>query len=59
MIKLINTKEAARILGCTPVHVRRLCRWGILDGEKVGRDWVISRSDALKLCRGKRQEVWL
>jgi len=24
MIQLVNTKEAAKILGCSPLHVRRL-----------------------------------
>ena len=38
----ITTDEAARQLRYTPQHVRRLVREGRLDGEKVGRDWIVS-----------------
>jgi len=41
-IELYTTKEIARILGITEVHVRRLCRGGIIKGRKIGRDWIIT-----------------
>jgi excisionase family DNA binding protein len=42
----ISTDEAARQLQYTAQHVRRLVREGKLNGEKVGRDWIVS-SDSL------------
>ena len=45
-ISFISTDEAARHLQYTAQHVRRLVREGKLDGEKVGRDWIVS-SDSL------------
>ena len=41
--EVITTAEAARLLGYTPQHVRRLVRDGRLEGTKIGRDWVILR----------------
>lgn len=41
-ISFISTDEAARHLQYTTQHVRRLVREGKLDGEKVGRDWIVS-----------------
>jgi len=38
----ISTDEAARQLQYTAQHVRRLVRKGKLEGEKVGRDWIVS-----------------
>ncbi|MDD4877149.1 MAG: helix-turn-helix domain-containing protein [Dehalococcoidales bacterium] len=36
-----TVKEAARIFGLDPSHVRRLIRGKKIDGEKWGRDWVV------------------
>ncbi|MDT8370210.1 MAG: helix-turn-helix domain-containing protein [Longimicrobiales bacterium] len=33
--------EAAHQLGYTVQHVRRLIRQGSLEGQKLGRDWVV------------------
>ena len=41
-IKLYTVKEVAGILGITPLHTRRLCKKGIIKGQKVGRDWIIT-----------------
>lgn len=38
----ISTEDAASQLKYTRQHVRRLVRDGKLDGEKVGRDWLVS-----------------
>ena len=38
----ISTDEAARQLRYSAQHVRRLVREGKLEGEKVGRDWIVS-----------------
>lgn len=39
----ISTQRAAKLLGYTRVHIRRLARSGELDGKKLGRDWMILR----------------
>lgn len=44
MPEFITTAETAELLGYTPQHVRRLVREGVLDGTKIGRDWVINRA---------------
>lgn len=49
--ELINTKEAARILGVTPTHARRYCATGQLPCRKVGRDWLIRRVDVERFVR--------
>jgi excisionase family DNA binding protein len=40
----ITTKEAAKILGITPEHMAYLLRKGIVRGQKIGRDWITTRS---------------
>lgn len=44
----ITTDDAAEQLQYTPQHVRRLVREGKLDGEKVGRDWLVTRDSVAK-----------
>lgn len=41
VIRLVNTEEAAKILGKTRRHVTRLCREGKIQSQKVGRDWIM------------------
>lgn len=42
----VSTDEAARILGCTPRHVRRLCQAGRLSARRAGRRaWMITLND--------------
>jgi len=45
-VSFLSTDEAARQLQYTTQHVRRLVREGKIEGEKVGRDWIVS-SDGL------------
>jgi DNA adenine methylase len=40
---LITTAEASETLGYTLQHTRHLLRSGVLDGVKLGRDWLIAR----------------
>lgn len=40
----VTSREAARSLGYTIQHVRRLVREKRLDGMKLGRDWLVLRS---------------
>jgi len=37
--KLISIKEAAKISGLTPRHMRLLVNKGTIPGQKLGRDW--------------------
>jgi excisionase family DNA binding protein len=38
---MYSTKQAAKILGLSQDHVRLLARTGIINAQKVGRDWVV------------------
>lgn len=49
MTEVITCEEAARLLGYTVQHVRRLVRDGKLQGVKLGRDWVLSRDSVDRL----------
>jgi excisionase family DNA binding protein len=40
--RLISLKEAAVRSGLSTSFLRRLCRQGVIDGVKVGRDWVVT-----------------
>lgn len=37
-----TTADVARLLDCTQQHVQRLCKGGLVDAEKRGRDWYVS-----------------
>jgi excisionase family DNA binding protein len=43
----IDTEKAAELLNLTTSRIRQLLRSGELQGRKVGRRWVIKRSDVL------------
>lgn len=49
----ISTRDAARMLGYRVQHVRRLLRTGQLQGEKVGRDWIVVREGVRHYLAGK------
>lgn len=44
----ITTDDAAEQLRYTPQHIRRLVREGKLEGEKVGRDWLVTQDSVAK-----------
>lgn len=50
----MTTKEAAELLGITPVAVRYLIEQGILKAEKRGRDWWITPA-AVEAARQRRR----
>lgn len=39
--KYISIDKAAEILNFTPGHVRHLLRAGEIQGDKIGRDWLL------------------
>jgi excisionase family DNA binding protein len=41
----IDTARAADLLGVSPNRVRQLARGGVLGGRRVGRTWLVSRTD--------------
>lgn len=45
--EVVSAKEAAEILGISRRHVTRLIKAGHLDGRKLERDWIITRSSVL------------
>lgn len=51
--EMISTKEAAKELGVTTIRVRALISAGRLPAQKIGRDWIICRSD-LDLVRVRK-----
>jgi excisionase family DNA binding protein len=53
MFGLVNTSEAADILGVSRKMVQSLIKRGRLPAEKIGRDWMIKREDVEMHERGK------
>lgn len=43
MADVISSQEAAQLLGKTRQWVAELCRRGLIDCQRIGRDWIISR----------------
>lgn len=43
-VQYLTTAEAANRLGFTVQHTRRLVRDGIIEGRKLGRDWLLTES---------------
>lgn len=39
----LTTRDAAKLLGYTVQHVRRLIREGRILGTRLGRDWLVDR----------------
>ncbi len=47
MNQIITTSEAASILGISIQAVGQLLRRGRIEGQKMGRDWVVSKESVL------------
>ena len=45
---IISTSEAASILGITLQAVGGLLRRGTIEGQKLGRDWVVFKDSVLR-----------
>ena len=45
---MIGAPEAARLIGCTPKHVRELCMRGEIEGVRLGKCWHINRAALLE-----------
>ncbi len=51
---LISTSEAVSILGITIQAVGGLLRRGTIKGQKIGRDWVVSKESVLSYKAKKK-----
>ncbi len=49
--ELLTTKQAAELIGYHPEYIRQLVKAGKLEAEKIGRDWLISKSKLLAYTR--------
>lgn len=43
--KLMTSEEVAAVLGVNDSRVRQLARAGLLNGRRVGRDWIFTPAD--------------
>lgn len=53
--KYVTTAQAAEIIGCVDSRVRQLLREGVIEGERVGRDWIVLRRSAEKYGEMERK----
>ena len=52
-MKILNTKQAAKILKVNDSRVRQFILSGRLPAKKVGRDWIILEKDLEKVADRK------
>ncbi len=52
----MSSQEAAARLGYTRQHVGRLIRQKRLDGQKLGRDWIVRR-ESVERCLAERANL--
>lgn len=45
---MISPNEAARLIGCTPKHVRELCMRGEVKGVRLGKCWHVNKAALLE-----------
>lgn len=45
---MMSPQEAARLIGCTPKHVRELCMRGELEGVRLGKCWHVRRQPLME-----------
>ena len=50
---MYTTYEASRLLGISERQIRTLLKQGKLDGQRVGRDWIISKLNYKRKRRPK------
>lgn len=49
---VLNTKEAAKLLGRTPGYISKLASQGEIPARKLGHDWYISKETLKKRIEG-------
>jgi excisionase family DNA binding protein len=45
---IIGVEEAAKILGLSPGTVKNMCAAGKLECKKIGKTWIIDKTELLK-----------
>jgi hypothetical protein len=53
----LSPDDAALIIGCTPDHVRLLCRRGLLTAVRVRQRWFVDPDSARRYSREKAREL--
>ena len=56
--RTIGTEEAATFLGVTRSRVNQLLREGVLNGERIGRDWRTTEQACEEYLRNVRPVKW-
>ena len=57
IMELFTVGEAAKAIGITPIHTRRLLRRGKLKGIKFGREWIIEAQSVKGFKPRKRRKA--
>jgi excisionase family DNA binding protein len=50
---MLTLKQAAAIVGVSESYLRRLCRQGKLNAQKIGFMWVVEEEELEKLKEGQ------
>jgi excisionase family DNA binding protein len=50
-MNILSTKQAAKIMGITDAHLRRLLENNQVHGKKLGRDWFIEENEVKNFHR--------
>ncbi|MFI5329616.1 MAG: helix-turn-helix domain-containing protein [Desulfobaccales bacterium] len=51
--EVLNTEEAAKLLGCSAYTIREHAKKGLIPGRKLGKEWRFYKPDLLAWLRGK------
>jgi hypothetical protein len=43
----LTSAEAAEVAGCSTARIRQLCLGGLVESQKIGRDWLVNRDSLL------------
>lgn len=50
----VTSAEAAKLLGFSPDHTRRLMAEGKIEAEKLGRSWIVKTKNLANIKRQRR-----
>lgn len=56
MPELINPDKASELLDLSPQWIRKLLQKGDIEGQKLGRNWVITR-EVIEAYKEKKKEA--
>ena len=57
MSDIISTREAAEILGVTQAGVTDLLRRGTINGQKLGREWMVYKDSLLEYKKEREERL--